>query len=173
LEESGRDVILGIYPAVVGGTECDNGNQDSLSSGVDINLRHPEYGGGMLPTGQGHSLLLFVKWIGIESQSTCQYDCHSIAIHMGPTGCAIDCAVCRRPFITTARFRSQVILDGIRGAESVTRTGLSYRCYFGFPLSLSFHQCSIFKFQSPGTDATWCRKLAVSISKPLLYLLPY
>ena len=45
---------------------------------------------------------------------------------MGLTGCAIDCAVCRRPFITEARFRSQVSLDGIRGAESVTRTGLSY-----------------------------------------------
>jgi hypothetical protein len=83
---------------------------------------------------------------------------------MVPTGCA----VCRRPFITVARFRSQVSLGGIRGAESVTRTSLSYRCYFGFPILLSFHQRSILKFQSAGTDATWCRQLEVSITKLLM-----
>jgi hypothetical protein len=44
--------IRGAIPAVVGGTESDNGTQDSLPSGVDRNPRHPEYGGG-----HGHSLL--------------------------------------------------------------------------------------------------------------------
>jgi hypothetical protein len=61
LEESGRDVILGTNLAVVAGTYYDTGNQDSLSSGADINPRHPEYGGGMLPTGQGHALLFCAK----------------------------------------------------------------------------------------------------------------
>jgi hypothetical protein len=60
LEESGHDVIRGIIPAV-GGTVSDNDNQDSLSSGVDIKPRNPEYGGGMVPTEQGHSLLLCAK----------------------------------------------------------------------------------------------------------------
>lgn len=36
MEESGHDVILGINTAVVGGSECEIGNQDSLSSGVDV-----------------------------------------------------------------------------------------------------------------------------------------
>jgi hypothetical protein len=44
-------VIRGAIAAVVGGTESDNGNQDSLPSGVDINPRHPEYGRGILPAG--------------------------------------------------------------------------------------------------------------------------
>jgi hypothetical protein len=63
LEESGRDVTLGTNQAIVGGTECDKGNRDNLSSGVlvDINPRYPAYGGGMLQTGQGHSLLPCAK----------------------------------------------------------------------------------------------------------------
>jgi hypothetical protein len=48
----------------------------------------------------------------------------------------------RRPVTAEARVRSQVSPCGIFGGQSVTGT-VFFPEYFGFPLSVSFHRCSI------------------------------
>jgi uncharacterized membrane protein len=57
-------------------------------------------------------------------------------------GRAIAQAVSRRPPTSEARVRSQVSQRGICGGQSGTGTGFPPD-YFGFPLSISFHRCSI------------------------------
>jgi hypothetical protein len=51
-------------------------------------------------------------------------------------------AVSRRPLTAEARVRSWVSPCGISGGQSGTGTGFSPE-YFSFPLSISFHRCSI------------------------------
>jgi hypothetical protein len=51
-------------------------------------------------------------------------------------------AVSRRPLTTEDRVRSRVSPCGICGGQSGTGTGF-FPKYFGFPLLVSFHRCSI------------------------------
>jgi hypothetical protein len=57
-------------------------------------------------------------------------------------GSATAQAVSRRPLIAEASIRSRVSPSGICGGQSGTGTGFSPE-YFGFPLSVLFHRCSI------------------------------
>jgi hypothetical protein len=56
-------------------------------------------------------------------------------------GRAMAQAVSRRPPTAEARFQSRVSPCGICGGQS--GTGTVFPEYFGFPLSISFHRCSI------------------------------
>jgi hypothetical protein len=57
-------------------------------------------------------------------------------------GRAMAQAVSRWPPTSETRVRSQVSPCGICGGQSGTGTAL-FPEYFGFPLSISFHRCSI------------------------------
>jgi hypothetical protein len=57
-------------------------------------------------------------------------------------GGAMAQAVSRRPPTAEVRVRSRVSPCGICGGQSGTGTGFSLE-FFGFPLSVSFHRCSI------------------------------
>jgi hypothetical protein len=57
-------------------------------------------------------------------------------------GSAMIQTVSRRPLTAEARVRSRVSPCGICGGQSGTGTGFPAE-YFGFPLSVSFHRCSI------------------------------
>jgi hypothetical protein len=65
-----------------------------------------------------------------------------VATNCVATSRAMAQAVSRRPLTAEARVRSRVRLCGIYGGQSVTGTGFSPE-YFCFPLSISFHRCSI------------------------------
>jgi hypothetical protein len=60
-------------------------------------------------------------------------------------GSAMAQAVSRRPLTAEARFRSRVSPCGICGGQSGTGTGF-FPVYIGFPLSVSYHQCSVLIF---------------------------
>jgi hypothetical protein len=66
---------------------------------------------------------------------------HSVS-YCETKGRAMAQAVSRRPPTAEARFRSRVSPCGICGGKSGTGTGF-FPEYFGFPLSISFHRCSI------------------------------
>jgi hypothetical protein len=57
-------------------------------------------------------------------------------------GRAMAQAVSRRPLTAEVRFRSRVSPCGICVGRCGTGTGFSSE-YFGFPLSITFHRCSI------------------------------
>ena len=57
-------------------------------------------------------------------------------------GRAVAQAVSRRPPTAEARVPSRVSPCGICGGQNGTGTGF-FPEYFGFPLSISFHRCSI------------------------------
>jgi hypothetical protein len=62
--------------------------------------------------------------------------------YISDMGSAMAQAVSRRPLTAEARVRSRVCPSGICGEQSGTGTGF-FPEYFGFPLSILFHRCSI------------------------------
>jgi hypothetical protein len=68
----------------------------------------------------------------------------NVVIKLYLNGRAMAEAVSRRPVTAEAWLRSRVSPCAICGGQSGTGTVLSPE-YFGFPLSISFHRCSITK----------------------------